>query len=397
MTKSRGLAVVVSGFALFLPLAACGGDGGDSGGEGASPTAAGLAGGLNLSEVCPDTIVVQEGWQPEAEMGEWYQLLGPGYRLDTGRKRVTGPLVADGKDTGVKLEIRSGGPAVGFQPVSALMSLDPSIHIGMLATDEAVEAAGRGQPVTAVAVPLERSPLAILWDPEQFPQFNTIADIGRTDTKVLYTQGQTYMDYLVGSGILHQSQLDGSYTGAPDLFVGAYRGRAAMQGFATSEPYLYEHELPQWDKPLRFQLLNDAGWVTYSEMATVRSAEMAALAPCLKRLVPIVQQAQIDFVTQPGPPIAVIVEAAQRYKTGWRYSADLANYSATAMIDFGIVSNGPDQTLGNIDMKRVQRVIDITAPILDKRGKPVKEGLKPEDLATNEFIDARISFTHQPG
>jgi hypothetical protein len=347
--------------------------------------------------VCPDTIVVQEGWQPEAEMGEWYQLLGSGYRLDTGRKRVTGPLVVNGKDTGVKLEIRSGGPAVGFQPVSALMYLDRSIHIGMMATDEAVEAVGRGQPVTAVAAPLERSPLAILWDPQQFPQFNTIADIGRTDTKVLYTQGQTYMDYLVGSGILRQSQLDGSYTGAPDLFVGAYRGRAAMQGFATSEPYLYERELPQWAKPLRFQLLHNAGWVSYSEMATVRSAEMAALAPCLKRLVPIVQQAEIDFVTRPGPAIAVIVEAAQRYKTGWQYSPKLANHSARAMIDLGIVSNGPDQTLGNIDMKRVQRVIDILTPILDKRGKPVKQGLKPADLATNEFIDAQISFIRQPG
>ncbi len=389
MNKGRLLAVAATSFALVLPIAACGGDGNDEN----QPTAAGQTGAVDLKGVCPDPIVIQKNWQPESEHGGLYQLLGPNYRIDTDKKRITGPLVANGKDTGVKIEIRSGGPAIGFQPVPAVMYLDKSIHLGLVSTDVAVELAGSGQPTTAVVAPLEVSPAAILWDPQQFPNFKTIADIGRTDTKVLYTAGFTFMEYLVGSGILHRDQLDGSYTGAPDLFVGAYRGKAALQGFATSEPYLYEHEIKQFGKPLKFQLLNDTGYVIYVDTLAVRSAEKAALAPCLKKLVPIVQQAEIDFIRQPAKATKIIVEAAQKYATGWQYSQNLADYSAKAMVDLGIVANGPDQALGNFDMTRVQRIIDILRPILAKQRKPAKEGLKPADIVTNEFVDPKIGLT----
>jgi hypothetical protein len=39
---------------------------------------------------------------------------------------------------------------------------------------------------------METSPFMIMWDPQTYPQFNTIADIGKTDTKVLYFEGDTY-------------------------------------------------------------------------------------------------------------------------------------------------------------------------------------------------------------
>jgi hypothetical protein len=32
----------------------------------------------------------------------------------------------------------------------------------------------------------------IMWDPATYPQFQRIADIGRTDTKVFYFEGDTY-------------------------------------------------------------------------------------------------------------------------------------------------------------------------------------------------------------
>jgi hypothetical protein len=41
-------------------------------------------------------------------------------------------------------------------------------------------------------------------------------------------------------------------------------------------------------------------------------------------------------------------------------------------------------------MERVRRVIEIVTPIFSAQGKPVKQGLKPEDVATNEFIDPKI-------
>jgi hypothetical protein len=343
---------------------------------------------LDLKGTCPDPVVFQKDWQPESEHGFLYNLVGAGYKVDADKKRVTGPLVAKGRDTGVDIQVRSGGPAVGFQPVSAVMYSDRSIHLGYVATDEAVQFAA-SQPTTAVMAQLEVSPLAIIWDPASYPNFKTIRDIGRTDTKVLYTDGLTYMEYLVGADILHRSQLDGSYDGSPALFIQS-NGKAALQGFATSEPYLYENEIRQWRKPLRFQLVNDTGYPVYFAATSVRSGDKARLAPCLAKLVPILQQSQVDFIRDPEHAIEVILDLVGKYETGWVYSKGLAEYSAKAMKDLGVVGNGHDGTLGNFDMERVRRVIEIVTPIFSAQRKPMKQGLKPEDVATNEFIDPKI-------
>jgi hypothetical protein len=228
----------------------------------------------------------------------------------------------------------------------------------------------------------------------QFPGVKTVADLGKSDTKVLYTEGQTYMEYLVGAGILGMEQIDGSYTGAPDLFVGAYRGKAAIQGLATSEPYLYEHEIKRWAKPLRFQLVNDTGFPAYFDALAIRSADKANLAPCLAKLVPIIQRAQVEFMNDPQNALNIIVETAKRYETSWQYSRALAMYSAKAMGELGIVGNGVDQTLGNFDVGRLRRIIDVVNPILEKHGKPVRRDLRADDIATNDFVDPEISLPH---
>jgi hypothetical protein len=57
------------------------------------------------------------------------------------------------------------------------------------------------------------------------------------------------------------------------------------------------------------------------------------------------------------------------------------------MKKLGIVSNGTNRTIGDFDMARVQKVIDIVGPIFARAGKPIASGLRPEDVATNQFID----------
>jgi len=391
MDQRRRPLRVAAAAAVVLALNACSGDG-DNANQSAGPTQSAAAGGSqDLRGACPQTIVFQKDWQPESEHGVLYNLLGPGYQVDTGKKKVRGPLVSGGVDTGVKIEIRTGGPAVGFQPVPALMYTDKSIHIGFVATDEAVQYSVN-QPTTAIMAQLEVSPLAILWDQGEHPDFKTIADVGQSDTKVLYTKGLTYMDYLTGTGLLRPSQLDGSYTGAPDLFI-ANKGKAALQGFITSEPYLYEKEIKQWGKPLKGQLVNDTGYPSYFSSLSIRSGDKQQLSGCLSRLVPILQKSQVDFVKNPEPAIKVILDLVKKYNTGWQYSQGLAEFSAAQMLSQGVVSNGGDKTLGNFDLKRVQRIIDITTPIFTGQRKPVKDGLKPEDIATNDFIDSSIGLT----
>jgi hypothetical protein len=387
MTRRRRLAAVTAALALVL-LSACTSD---NNGNGAAPAPEAATGDpLGLKGVCPDPIVFQKDWQPESEHGFLYNLVGKGYQVDTDKKKVTGPLVAQGKDTGVKIEIRTGGPAVGFQPVPQVMYSDPSIHLGFVATDEAVQFSQK-QPATAVFAQMDISPLAIIWDPATYPQFNIIADIGQSDAKVLYTKGLSYMEFLVGSGILKRNQLDGSYDGSPALFVQS-GGKAAFQGFATSEPYLYEHEIKQWGKPLKYALVNDAGFTTYFSAVSIRTGDKAKLAPCLKKLVPILQQSQIDFIANPDPAIAVILDLVKQYKTGWVYSAGLAEYSAKALKDLGMVDNGPDGVLGNFDMARVNKIMEIMTPIMTGQRQQVKQGLKAEDIATNEFINQQTKL-----
>jgi hypothetical protein len=372
---------------LALVAAGCGGGGNDEGATQAPAATAPAGDAVNLSEVCPNPIVIQTDWDPESEYGVYYHLLGPNPKIDTKKKLVSGPLVAQGKDTGVQVEVRTGGPSIGFEPVSSQMYKDPDITLGQVSTDEAIRFSDK-QATLGVMAPMEISPFMIMWDPQTYPQFNTIADIGKTDTKVLYFEGDTYMAYLTGTGVLKKSQVDGSYDGKPGNFVAA-DGKVAQAGFATSEPYIYEHEVRQWGKPVKYALVNEAGYPFYPQALSIRAADKAKLAPCLKKLVPIIQRAQVDYLANPAETNKLVLELVKQYNDGWVYTEGLANYAIEKMrSDF--VKNGSDQTLGNFDTARVQRMIDIVTPIFTAQNQPPKAGLKPEDIATNEFIDPSI-------
>lgn len=340
---------------------------------------------------CPSTIVLQTDWNPEAEHGGQYQLVGPNPTINTSAKEVTGELVAHGGiDTGVQIQIRAGGPAIGYQTVSSQMYKDSSITLGYLGTDEQI-ALSATQPTVAVMAGLEISPQIIQWSPAAHPTWKTIADIGKTSTPVLYYQGASYMDYLIGKGILKKSQVNGSYDGTPTVFV-ASGGQDAVQGFATAEPYIWSHDVRSWDKPLKYQLIADAGFNFYQQAIGVRKDKLAALTPCLKKLVPIMQQAIVDYMANPAPTEKLILQLVTAYNNGWTYTQGTADYAVATMKQLGIVGNAPDGTLGAFTDSRVQQLIGILAPIYAKQGKQTLTGLNPSDIVTNEFIDPSISL-----
>src|SRR5690348_17226467 len=94
--------------AAALPLLLAVACGGGSGGTHAAPPPPRAASGspLDLQSVCPATISVQAAATPRVEQGALYRLLGADASVETGERRVTGELVASGRDTGVRLEIR---------------------------------------------------------------------------------------------------------------------------------------------------------------------------------------------------------------------------------------------------------------------------------------------------
>ena len=358
----------------------------------AAPTAA--AGSVNLSGVCPATVTIQTDWNPEADHGHLYQLLGPNPVINADNKSVSGDLFAKGKSTGVKVEIRSGGPAIGFSSVSSQLYKDKNITLGYVSTDEAVQVSAT-LPTTAVFAENDISPQMIMWDPASYPKVTTIKQLGtalKADSGVVrYFQSAAYMAYLQGSGILPAAQTDGSYDGAPAKFVTA-KGKDGQQGFATAEPYIYQHEISAWGKPLNFQLIHDTGYPIYPEAISVRSAELAKLSPCLKKLVPVLQQADVDYISKPATTNKLVVDLVTAYNNGWVYSAKVADFGVSQMKKLKIASNGSNAYVGDMEEARVQKVIDIDTPLFTATGSTPKSGLKATDLFTNEFLDTSIGF-----
>ena len=377
------LAVVAAGAALLL--AACGGGG-------SPPQPAPAAAGGVLAGVCPNPVVVQTDWFPESEYGAWFQMLGDAPRFDTDTKKVTAPLVDAGRPTGVDLEIRYGGPAIGYQQVSAQMYADPSITIGLVSTDETVQNSAQ-QPTLAVVAPLEIAPHMIMWDRARHPEIRSIADLGRSGLPVLYYQTDTYVQYLIGAGLLPADRADGSYDGSPARWVTA-NGEIGQAGFATAEPHIYRSELGEgrsYDVDL--QLVNDTGYPFYGQAGTIRAGEKDALAPCLRALVPMVQRAQVAFLGDPARTNGVVVAAvAADAGSIWSYSPGLAEFAVRTMRERGIVGNGPNATLGDMDEARIDRMITILRPIFAAQNKPIREGLTPAQVYTNEFVDPAVGL-----
>jgi hypothetical protein len=287
------------------------------------------------------------------------------------------------------VEIRAGGPAIGFQNAGAQMYADPSIMLGQVATDDAIGLSAK-QPVVAVVAPFDVAPYMIMWDPAANASFNSIVDIGKTNTKVLYFNGATYMDYLLGSGILKRNQVDGGYDGSPTRFL-SEQGKIAQQGFATNEPFIYEKALPNWKKPVKFQLIHDTGYPIYAESIVVRADKKAEHTPCLKKLVPIIQKSQVEYVRNATATNELIVKLNSEYK-GFPYPKEQAAFSVEQQLKLKIVGNGANSTLGEFDVDRVKRVIGIVGPIYTGQRKEIKSGLTPQDLVTNEYIDPAIGL-----
>ncbi len=390
MTRTRAVrhasrAMACIGVAVLL--ASC-----NSAAKSAGPAKSAAASKYDLKAAgCPATVSIQTDWNPESEHGGQYQLVGPNPTINAAQKSVTGDLYASGHATGVKVQIRSGGPAVGFQTVTSQLYKDKSITLGYLGTDEQVSLSAT-LPTVAVLAGLQKSPQIIQWSPQVHPTWKTIADIGKTNTKVLYFQGAAYMDYLVGKGILKKSQIDGGYDGTPTEFVGS-RGQFAVQGFATSEPYTYQHEVKAWMKPMKYQLIADAGFDFYQQQIGVRAAALPGLKKCLTKLVPIMQQAIVDFAKDPTATNKLILQLVKAYNNGWVYTPGVASYAVSTMTKLGILGNDPKSgTLGDFDTARVQHLIDILTPIYSKSGKKLKAGLKPSDLVDNQFLDKAIKL-----
>ena len=338
----------------------------------------------SLADVCPATIVVQTDWFPESEHGGIFQLIGDDAVASKDTGAVSGSLVVNGEPTGVNLEIRAGGPFLE-SPVVTEMYQDNAITFGYVGTDVAITRY-TDAPTLAVFNALNINPQVVLWDATKHPEAKTIADAAKT-IKTFYVYGDpAWMRYFEAQGLIQKNQVDSNYKG--NLLLSTED--AAHQGFATSEPYKYAN-LESGVITTGYQLIHDAGWNSYAQNLAIRKDRLEELRPCLEKIVPIFQQAQLDYIADPTRANAIILTTVATYDSWWTQSeGDVAN-GAASQKEMGIVGNGETTTFGDLEDARVNDFIAKATPILREQGLEIAD-ITASDITDNEFLDSSITY-----
>ncbi|MCH1513494.1 MAG: hypothetical protein L7S58_08035 [Acidimicrobiales bacterium] len=342
-----------------------------------------LAEGLNT---CPDPIIIQTDWFPEAEHGALYELFGDGaYSVDANNLIVSGTVHDLGTNTGLGLEVRTGGPAIGYSPVASEMYTDQSITLGYANTEGQITRFDKA-PLLSIVAPLEKNPQMIMWDPNTYPDVETLTDLGEKNITISVFFNEVFSDVFVAQEIWSADQVDRSYEGSPANFI-ASGGSIAQQGFASAEPFDYKNTFEEWGKDVKFQLLHDAGFKVYSQTIAIRPDDKTRLDTCLRTFVPVIQRAVLSYESAPETANNIIIDAVEKYGRSWVYGKDIATYSIETQRNLGLLGNGPNSTVGDMEESRIRNVIDIMA------GAGIDtSGVTPADIFTNEYIDKNIGF-----
>lgn len=383
MRVRRAATVGLIGATAAAMLSACS----SSGSDGAEIDYELTAEAQQLAGICPETVVVQLQWQPQADMGALFEMLGDDYSVDSDKKSMTGTLVAGGKDTGVKLQLRAGGPAIGFQSVTTQMYVDDDIQLGLVHGEQVVTASG-SQKVVGVSPLLTHNPAIVIWDPASHPAMSWDS-LKESAATVVVSPEQIFPKWLVAKGFVAESQLDTSFDGNPARFVAD--PSIVQQGYATSDPYRYEHDTPAWNKPVGYGLLSETGFDPYAANLSVRADKLEELSPCLTKLVPIVQQASADYISSPEAANQRIVDVIGKDDTYSSYTIDEANYGAATMKEKGLVAN-ENGSVGTYDEARVAAFVAEIAPIVAEGSGNVDPNVDPKSLFDPQFGDPSIAI-----
>ena len=348
-----------------------------------------------LADVCPSPFIIQKDWLAQAEHGALYQMIGGAGKAEAGS--YSGPLGS----TGIELQILEGGGGIGLgdgeTAYSALYMGNSKAgvqpHLAYQELDGAFIFSKRF-PVVGVVTPLEVAPQGLFWDRGTYPEgFKSIEDIkafSETGKGMIYvsTVQRTFGLYLLQQGVKREAFVEG-YKGDGENFV-TNNGTWLNQGFVTSEPYSFSTG-NNWGKPIDAVTVGELGYDNYTGMLSVASNRLEELAPCLTKLVPVIQQAIVDYATD-GAEVLETIEKfnAEGHATSWwKTPKGKMDFAWTTMKERGIIGNGKNATIGDFDMERVAKMAEIVKPWLDERADPE---VTPEMVVTNRFIDPSIGL-----
>lgn len=334
--------------------------------------------------VCPSNIVIQTDWWPELEHGGSYNLIGPNGTADASTFIYSGPIQPQYAVGGVEtVEVRAGGDAVSFTPISSLLQTDDEIMFGYINMSDVIKDSATA-PSIAVAKTLEGDPQMVMWDPTQL-DISEPADIAATGAQVLHFDGVAYIDYMIAQGFMTAEQSNPSYGGAPTEWI-AQGGNFIQQGFASNEVYKYENEIEWKDgapADVSYFTVKDLGVDNYAATMAIRADRLEELRPCLEVFVPVMQQAWVDYLADPTPMTDALIAVNETYDTYWKISAPLNEAGLAVLAEEGMDANSPDGTYCSFDEARVQGLYDVLKPVYDADGVAITDDVTT--VYTNEF------------
>jgi hypothetical protein len=349
-----------------------------------------------LTGVCPNPIVLQADWLPEADHGFAYELIGGGGAMS--QYTYQGPLGS----TGVNLEILSGGPGLGngvSQPSSLYVGnlvkrVTPTL--AFVSLDDAVQYS-KTYPVTQVFAEYSKSPQVIMFDPAHY-SIHTLADLKAAATKgaKIYVASTTFsfVRWMEGQGVPSGAFI-GGYSGDLEKFVGG-AGQILNQGYSTNEIYTLEQATPNWDKPVGYAYVSDMGFPFYQSSVSVATNKLQSLSSCLSKLIPLMQKAQVDYVKDPAEVNQLLATYNDKGLGAafWKTPVPLNNFAAQTMVKDGLVANtAGTSTVGGFDLARVGQIVSIMVPINKAQNITSQNpNVTAADLSTNQFIDQSVGL-----
>lgn len=390
MPRSRRTAVAsaaaVVATALLAGCSAASADSPSSAASSAAPSgSSSSSASASLLAACGKAVTVQLPWWPGVDYAFLFQLIGSHGTVDADNNSYSGPI----GDTGVTLTLRAGGPAAGFQRTQALAYQDDSIDFIVDSEGDQVGLTGT-QPTVSVFSYYDTYPVVLEWGTDEW-KFRSLQDIKASGATILAYGTASYLSALEHAGSIDAAQVDPSFDGSPARFVAA-EGKIVQQDYITTGPYLLEHVIKDWGKPVHLLSVNK-DFPVYGTTLQVRSDRLEEKRACLTEFVPLLQQASVDYAQHPADTNTALVTLTHALKgVSVQLTDELLTASNAAQLKYGLVRNGADGTFGSFDLARVQSNIDLLTPAFLAEGAKLKDGTKPADIATNEFLDPSITL-----
>lgn len=336
--------------------------------------------------VCPSELVIQTDWFPELEHGGTYQLIGPDGVADKDTVSYSGPVQEQYAVGGLEtITIRT----VNFDKSNASVLADGDADMAYLTTSDIIKDSA-AIPLVAIAKTLDQDPQMVQWDPAQY-DITEPADIAATGAQVLHFPGTSYIDYMIAEGFITADQSNPSYDGSDGAWV-ADGGNFFQQGFATNEIYKYENDVAWKDggpADVSFFTVGDLGFENYPAAITMLQSRVDELDSCLTELVPVMQQAWVDFLNDPKPITDAMIGINETHDGFWSLSEGL-NEAGMALIESdGYAVDSPDGTYCSFDPDRMQALYDILAPIYAEQGTEVADSV--DGVYTNKYCEGAPS------